>query len=408
MKIAYFTDTFMPELNGVTNTLSRLQAWLDKQEIQYAFFAPDYNGHYCRKEKTGPVNGWPADVPAGDPLFQNKKIHRFRGIKTSLSPESCLAFPRNREVLAICDEFKPDLVHVVTELGIGYRGLKYARSRRLPLVMSYHTDYHKYLRFFHLDFFRPLVEKYLSWFYRSAHRILAPSRHTLEQLFQRQYRNLGLWSRGIDTEKFNPRFRNKEWRKRLGIDDKFVFLYVGRLSPEKGLDLLLAAIEEIEARFPGKAALVFTGGGPYADLIRQKKASHIILTGFKTGPELSEIYASCDCFAFPSGTETFGNAPLEAMASGLPVVGIASGGVTEFLSHGKNALLCADGDLKTFTENLITVMEHKTLRRKLAANGQKRAQSRAWDTIFDGLLSIYRGLIADKGISAGSSYRDAS
>jgi glycosyltransferase involved in cell wall biosynthesis len=391
MKIAYFTDTFTPELNGVTNTLAKLRSYLDRKDIQYSFFAPDY----------GRISG-------KDLVLQDKRVHRFRGMTTSLSPESCLAFPQYREILDLCDDFKPDLVHVVTELGIGYKGMKYARSRNLPLVMSYHTDYCKYLRFFHLDFFKPLVEKYLAWFYRPAHRILAPSKHTLEQLFQKKYPNLGIWSRGIDVKKFNPLHRNRKWRDRLGINDKFVFLYVGRLSPEKGLDLLLSAIEEIEGRFPQKAAFVFTGGGPYADLIRQKNFSNVILTGFKTGPELSEIYASCDCFAFPSGTETFGNAPLEAMASGLPVVGIASGGVTDFLVHKKNALLCANGDQRAFRENLIAVMENKTLRRELAENGRKLAQSRAWDTIFDDLFSIYQGLIADKQSPAKWCYHDAS
>jgi glycosyltransferase involved in cell wall biosynthesis len=409
MKIAYFTDTFMPELNGVTNTLSKLQTWLDKKNIQYAFFAPDYN-RSCRNEEVVPVNSRPADVPAirTPAVFQHKKIHRFRGIKTSLSPESCLAFPRRREIFDLCDEFKPDLVHVVTELGIGYKGLKYARSRGLPLVMSYHTDYCKYLRFFHLDFLRPLLEKYLSWFYRFAHRILAPSRHTLGQLFQRRYSNLGIWSRGIDTEKFSPRFRSRKWRKGLGIDDKFVFLYVGRLSPEKGLDMLLCAVEEIETRFPGQAAFVFTGGGPYEEVIRRKNFPGTILTGFRTGPELSRIYASCDCFAFPSGTETFGNAPLEAIASGLPVAGIAAGGVTEFLSHGKNALLCADGDQRTFTENLIAIMENKILSRELAENGRRLARSRTWDRIFDDLLAVYRGLVTDKQDIPENGYRDAS
>jgi glycosyltransferase involved in cell wall biosynthesis len=416
MRIAYFTDTFTPELNGVTNTLSRLQTWLDKKKIQYAFFVPDYGGQANGEERAGPANGWrggtgPAGSGTGGPggtVFQHKNLYRFRGMRPSLSPESCLALPRYREILRLCDQFKPDLVHVITELGIGYRGMRYACSRGLPLVMSYHTDYSRYLKFFHLDFLRPLVEKYLAWFYRSAHRILAPSRHTLEQLFQKRYRNLGLWSRGIDTEKFNPRFRSLKWRESLGIDDKFVFLYVGRLSPEKGLDTLLCAVKEIEDRFPGRAAFVFTGGGPYADLIQQKNLPHVILTGFKAGHELSVIYASCDCFAFPSATETFGNAPLEALASGLPVAGIASGGVTEFLFHGKNALLCADGDRGAFTENLTTIMENKTLRRELAKNGRKLAQSRAWDTIFEGLLSVYRGLIAGKRIAAGNGYRDAS
>jgi glycosyltransferase involved in cell wall biosynthesis len=185
-----------------------------------------------------------------------------------------------------------------------------------------------------------------------------------------------------------------------------VFLYVGRLSPEKGLDMLLYAAAEIEARFPGKAAFVFTGGGPYGEFIRQKNLPNVTLTGFRTGCELSEIYASCDCFAFPSGTETFGNAPLEAMASGLPVAGVNNGGVTEFLSHGKNALLCADGDRHVFTENLITIMKNRGLRRELVKNGRRLAQSRTWDAVFEDLLEVYAALIRENG--AGTGYRDAS
>jgi glycosyltransferase involved in cell wall biosynthesis len=183
---------------------------------------------------------------------------------------------------------------------------------------------------------------------------------------------------------------------------------VGRLSPEKGLDILIQAIAEIEGRFPGKAALVFTGGGPYANIIRRKNYSNVILTGFKTGNELSEIYASCDCFAFPSGTETFGNAPLEAMASGLPVAGIAAGGVMEFFAHGRNALLCADGDQRAFTENLITIMNSETLRRELAERGRGTARARAWDFIFDALLEVYAGLKENNKSGMGSGYRDDS
>jgi glycosyltransferase involved in cell wall biosynthesis len=391
MKIAYFTDTFVPEVNGVTNTLSRLSGYLEKQNIQYTFFAPEYPCKAERPETSG-----------------YKRVHRFKGITTAFSPESSLAFPPAKEIARYCDNFKPDLVHVVTELGIGYRGMKYARSRGLPLVMSYHTDYCKYLQYFHLDFLKAPLEKYLAWFYAFAHRILAPSKHTLEELFRRRYRNLGIWSRGIDTSSFSPQFRSRDLRRRLGVDDKFVFLYVGRLSPEKGLDMLLHAAAEIERRFSGKTAFVFTGGGPYGEIIRRKGLPNVILTGFKTDRGLSELYASADCFAFPSGTETFGNAPLEALASGLPAAGVSGGGVTEFLFHGRNALLCAAGDYAGFTENLVTIMGNATLRRRLSENGEKTARSRNWDFIFAGLVEVYADLIQSHQSVMGSTYRDAS
>ena len=126
------------------------------------------------------------------------------------------------------------------------------------------------------------------------------------------------------------------------------------------------------------------------------------MTGFKSGRELSEIYASCDCFAFPSGTETFGNTCLEAMASGLAVAGVGSGGVTDYLVHGKNALLSANGDKDGFASNLVELMTNRKLRLRLANNGFAAAQARDWDKVFDGLLNEYESLIYRKTIEAQS------
>jgi glycosyltransferase involved in cell wall biosynthesis len=236
---------------------------------------------------------------------------------------------------------------------------------------------------------------YLFWFYRFAHRVLVPSRHTLEDLFRRRYRYLDIWSRGIDSSLFNPAYRNEDLRDRIG-QGKFMFLYAGRLSPEKSLDMLLYAAAEFERRFPRKTAFVFTGDGPYAETILKQKLPNVVLTGFKRGRELSEIYASADCFAFPSGTETFGNAALEAMASGLAVAGVASGGVTDFLSHRNNALLCPAGNREAFLENLVTLMEDTDLRRSLAENARKTALARDWNRVFDGLVNTYREVIGEQ------------
>lgn len=382
VKIAYFTDTFSPEVNGVANTLTKLSSYLERKRIRHAFFAPDYDGK------------------GGSTIREGKRIHRFPGIRVRISPNSCLAFPRTRDIFDLCDDFAPDLVHVTTELGIGYKGMKYALSRKLPLLMSYHTNYCNYLDYFHLSSLKTMADGYLKWFYGFSQKILAPSVHTLEQLAEKGYQNLGIWSRGIEADKFNPGFRSAEIRQELGIGAQFAFLYVGRLSPEKGLDTLLSAIEKINASYPGRTAFVFTGDGPYAETIRRSGFDNVVLTGFQTGRELSRIYASCDCFAFPSGTETFGNAPLEALASGLPVVGVHSGGVTEFLKHGENALLCADGDGEAFAENLCRVMLDRKLHSSLAEKGRQTALSRNWDRIFDGLLAEYREILQTAWVHA--------
>jgi glycosyltransferase involved in cell wall biosynthesis len=382
LKIAYFTDTYSPEVNGVTNTLSRLGAYLSEKHTHHVIFAPAYKNEDMlpRRENRHSVY---------------RSLYRFKGLKTRLSPESRLAFPAFWEIDEICDGFKPDLVHVSTELGIGFRGMRYAVTRNLPLVMSYHTNYDEYLRYFDLELLKPVLEKYLSWFHRFAHRILVPSRHTLADLFKRQYRNLGLWSRGIDAGRFHPQYRNEDLRNRIG-NGRFMFLYVGRLSPEKNLDMLLYGATELERRFPRKTVFVFTGDGPYAETIRKQKLPNVVLTGFKRDRELSEIYASADCFAFPSGTETFGNAALEAMASGLPVAGVASGGVTDFLSHGYNALLSPEGSREAFLENLVTFMKDSDLRLSLAEKARKSALTRDWNSVFDGLINTYAAVIEEQ------------
>ena len=265
MKIAYYTDTLAPEVNGVANTLGKLSDYLERKSIRHTFFAPDY-----RKD----------DIEEPDMLSGLKRVHRFPGVRVKVSPESCVAFPRAALINSLCDEFSPDLIHVTTEFGIGYRGLKYATSRKLPLVMSSHTDFCNYLKYFDLDPLEVIAEKYLKWFYSFSDKTLVPSKHTLEKLKEKNYKNLGIWTRGIDTSKFNAGFRSTEVRKMLGTGDKFAFLYVGRLSPEKGLHLMIPAIREINNRFPGKAVFVFTGDGPYAEKIQQAGFENVIMTGF--------------------------------------------------------------------------------------------------------------------------------
>jgi len=374
MRIAYFTDTYSSEVNGVTNTLSRLGNYLDRSHIHQLVIAPDYEG-----ENTSCDSGF-------------RRVYRFRGITTAISPKSRLALPSYWDIDKICDNFMPDLVHVTTELGIGFRGMRYAQSRNIPLVMCYHTDYCKYLKYHNLEFMRPFLESYLSWFYRFSNSILVPSKYTFNELSQKGYRNLDIWSRGIDANNFNPDYRNETLRKTLA-DKKFIFLYVGRLSAEKSIDLLLHAAGEIEKRFPGRSAFVFTGDGPYAEFIRKSNVPNLICTGFKRGRELSEIYASADCFAFPSATETFGNVVLEALASGLPVAAVNGGGVTDFLIHNENALLCSPDNAEAFMENLVSIMEDNRLRSKLSANARKSVLSRDWNRIFGGLVSIYEEII---------------
>ncbi len=332
MRIAFFSDAFYPQINGVSNTLMYLSEYLQQQGIEHIFLAPDYVGEDQEK----------GQMP----------VIRFKGIRPHLCPECCLAFPSPVKVQQVLSDFRPDVIHIVTELGIGWAGLRAARTMNIPIVMSYHTNFDKYLEFYHLKYLNKALNVYMKWFHNFALVNLCPSAHTMFSLQRQGFKRLDIWSRGIDLERFHPDHFNTEVREQMGGKDKFVFLYVGRIAAEKGLDIYFQSIKEINEQCMERLQFVFTGEGPYLDELMSQQIPNIIFTGPKRGQELAEIYASADAFVFPSGTETFGNVLLEAMASGLPVICANTGGVTDFTENNENAFVFKNGDSADLTHAL--------------------------------------------------------
>ena len=368
MNIAYFTDTFTPQLNGVTNTFGHLCRYLRDRELGHMFFAPDYETA--------------VEEHPGTPVL------RFKGIRPSIYPECRLAFPPHARVIEALHDFRPDLIHIATEQGIGYSGLKAARELGVPVVMSYHTNYDTYLDFYGLGYLSRPVWSYVRWFHNFAALNLCPSENTLKDLDQRGFKSLDIWSRGIDMRRFSPGHFSGEVRRELGAGGRTAFLYVGRMAREKGLELLAGSIRAVNETHRDEVLFVFTGDGPYLAPLKAMEIPNTVFTGPQTGVKLSQIYASCDVFMFPSGSETFGNVMLEAMASGLPGICVDAGGVTNFTVHGKNALVCKYGDADSFA-GAITAMLNGELREKIRAGALETARARNWDAIFDGLVGKY-------------------
>jgi glycosyltransferase involved in cell wall biosynthesis len=317
MRIAIFSDTFFPQINGVTNTFRHLEQYLICNDVDHLFFVPEYDedARY---------------TPDG-------RIVRFKGITPYIYPECRIVFPPYEKVLETLSAFQPDVVHIATELGVGLCGLRAARACKLPIVMSYHTNFDRYLEFYHLKTFCKALWAYMKWFHSFAGVNLCPSYDTLCDLQQRGFQKLDIWSRGIDPEQFNPRYYSEKLREDLEAGEKTVFLYVGRIAREKDLDTLAESIRIVGRRRPGKALFIFKGDGPFLEELRSMDLPDTVFTGTKRGRELSEIYASSDVFVFPSGSETFGNVLLEAMASGLASICVDSGGVTDFAFTAKRA-----------------------------------------------------------------------
>ena len=368
MRIAIFTDTFYPQINGVSNTLRNLSQYLQANQVEHVFFAPDYD--------------FESPECAGLPVI------RFKGICPKIYPECRIAFVSTGRMAGLLEEFAPDVVHIVSELGIGFAGLRASGALGIPVVMSYHTNFDRYLQFYNLPHFKKMLWAYMKWFHSFALVNLCPSGDTLRTLRQQGLQNLDIWSRGIDLERFNPSCRSKELRTQLGAGDKTVFLYVGRVSVEKGLDVLMQSICALNDTHGGEIQFWITGDGPFLPEMRKADLPNVVLTGEKRGAELSEIYASADAFVFPSGTETFGNVLLEAMASGLPVICTDSGGITDYTVHNENAWVFANGNADGLTRAILDFLDPK-LREHIRKGGLRTAKSKSWEAVFSRLVAHY-------------------
>lgn len=378
MKIAYFTDTYYPEINGVTNTLNNLTAYLKKTGNKYLVFAPDYDDG--RRDT-------------------DKAVMRFRGLRPLIYPNSRLALPFYRTVRSAILDFDPDVIHITSELGIGLSGLRVARELNIPIVMSYHTNFDSYLNFYGFGHMEKPYWGYMKWFHSFAEVNLCPSSDTLTTLEKIGFRNPDVWSRGIDGSLFSPANYSEELRARLGGEGKTIFLYVGRIAREKGLDTLAEAIGRINENYADEIIFVFTGDGPYLSELEGMNIPNAVFTGFLQKKELAEVYASSDIFVFPSGTETFGNVLLEAMSSGLPAICTDSGGVTDFTNHLENAYVCKYGNVESLAKGMTEMLNNPALRQDIRREGLDTATMRSWDYIFDGLLSQYERVLCKTEIS---------
>lgn len=370
MRIAIFSEVYWPMVSGVSHSLQRLVTELEARGHTCRVYAPEYA------------------LPAGEPDRGN--IHRSPAFGLFLYPDVNWAFPRQADIAADFARFAPDVVHVATEFAMGTTGLRLARQHGVPVVASAHTDYERYATRYRLDWLMPAGWGYLRWFYGQAGTVLCPSHVYERHLNLRGIRHTGIWSRGVHRDQFNPARRSPDFARRLGLAEGTpIVLHVGRLAAEKNLHLLLEAWHRL-VREGTPAQLVLVGRGPLGEELATARHPQVTLTGVLTGEPLWEAYASADCFVFPSSTETFGNVLLEAMASGLPSLAVAAGGVLDFASHGANAWVVAPDDTAALADGMATLLGDASLRERLRAGALATAAGRDWGTIFDGVEACYR------------------
>jgi phosphatidylinositol alpha 1,6-mannosyltransferase len=373
-RVAFFTDSFH-EVNGVALT-SR----------EFARFARE-KGYPFLSIHTGPeTRAW------SDGCFETFELKNSRAVlqlDTNLAFD--LLFPRHfgrlRRALA---RFRPDVVHVTGPGHCGILGAALAFQLGVPLAASWHTNLHEFagrrlaraLRFLPAGVQRAACgfaeDRCLDLtvqFYRLARVLFAPNPELVDLLGARTGRPTHLMLRGIDTALFSPEHRDRS-------DNAFVVGYVGRLSPEKNVRMLLEVQRGLAEAGMEDCRFLVVGEGSEREWL-QTNLRNCKLTGVLRGKELARAYAGMDAFAFPSETDTFGNVILEAMASGVPPIVAAGGGPKYLVQAGVNGFQAANP--REFVSAILGLQYDAELLRQLAANAREAVLGFSWASVFEGV-----------------------
>ncbi|MEP6619541.1 MAG: glycosyltransferase family 1 protein [bacterium] len=364
MRLALYTDTFAPQMNGVTRTLGRLVAAV--------------------RERGGDASVFTTSDPRAG---VDDRVGRWPSIRCPKYPELRVALPNPTRAMNELLAFRPTLVHAATPFALGASARSAARSLGIPLVTSYHTSFSDYARFYGVGYLERPIWSALRAFHNAGRRTFCPTEVVRRELAAHGFERLSVWGRGVDRAHFTPSRRTRDMRHRMGAGDgSIVVAYVGRIAPEKGIDHLLEAMTRLAAH-DSTIVLVLAGDGPYLDHCRAIAPPNCRFLGRMEGLELAAFYASADTFVFPSSTDTFGNVLLEAMASGLPILAADTPASREVLG-GAGAYY--EGDSATALAASLTELAYNHARRAHAgATSLARSADFDWSRVFDALFDEY-------------------
>lgn len=301
----------------------------------------------------------------------------------------------------------PDLIHVHSEFGCGLEGMLLGRWKRVPVIGTFHTffaepEYLKQFRIPNFEITRKAMWKYSVGFFNRCRHIISPSKSVRDHLLSRGLkRPATLMSNGIDRIDFRSREAIEAYRRSLGIDD-FAFVYVGRVSPEKSLDIVLEAFKKIVAANP-KTKLVIIGNGPSDEALDKQipelgLTESVVRTGRIERDQLMKDNAPLlgDVFVTASKTENQPLSLLEAMAFGLPMIGPRAKGIPELIEDGVDGIIFEPDDVEGLAGAMMRLMENETLRREMSEAAIRNANEHRIDKIGDQLEAIYQAAIGKK------------
>lgn len=377
MRIALFTETFLPKVDGIVTRLSHTVDHLQRLGDQVLVVSPD----------------------GGLREYKGAKIFGIPGFPLPLYPELKLALPRP-SIRQVLEDFQPDLIHIVNPAVLGLGGLYYAKSLDVPLVASYHTHLPKYLEHYGLGMLEGVLWELLKAMHNQAQLNLCTSTAMQDALTSHGIEHVEVWQKGVDTELFQPGLASRAVRSHLsqGHPDSPILLYVGRLSAEKEIDRIKPVLQAIP-----DARLALVGDGPY----RQELEKHFEDTpthfvGYLTGQDLAAAFASADAFIFPSRTETLGLVLLEAMAAGCPVIAANAGGIPDIVVDGVNGYLFDPADEAGAIGATQRLLENQLERETLRRNARYEAEKWGWAAATRQLQGFYRSVLSSQSLPSAA------
>jgi glycosyltransferase involved in cell wall biosynthesis len=368
MRICLVSETWTPDINGVAHTLGQLSGELHSRGLRLQLIRPR------------PL------TPAPPRSAGMEAELRVRGVSVPGYREVRLGLPASRAILRLWREQRPDVVYLATQGPLGWSAQRVARRLAIPTVAGWHTNFDHYCRDYGFPCLAPLVIRRLRAFHNRCAATLVPTRDQARALAAQGFDNLRLMARGIDGERFSPAHRDPELRRRWGAGEhRPVALHVGRLAPEKNLDLLRDTFLAMQDARPDLRQVI-VGDGPGRRLL-ERALPEAHFTGFIDPEALVRHYASADLFIFPSLSETWGNVVLEAMASGLGVVAFRHAAGAELIDDDVNGVTAPADDPTAFREAAVTLCQQPARTARLGRAARQRALAYTWPAITDDFLA---------------------
>ena len=383
LHVAVVTETFPPEVNGVAMTLGHMVAGLRAR------------GH--RISLVRPRQG--SDETVTDAATMRTTL--VRGLPIPGYPGLKFGLPAPRLFRRLWRADRPHVVQIVTEGPLGASAVAAARALDIPVITEFHTNFHAYSRHYGFGWLERMVSMHLRRLHNRGDLTLVPSHQLGIDLMRRGYGNIRVVARGVDTGLFNPARRSAALRAAWDVaPGDLVAAHVGRLAPEKNLDLVMESFATMKRHAP-RARLLLVGDGPARRRLEREHPGHIY-AGMRHGEDLAGHYASADLFLFPSLTETYGNVTLEAMASGLPVVAFRMAAAAELIRHGHNGMLAEPGANAAYVRAVLDLIARPEARGRIAAAAAQSVAAFNWERIHDRMEGMLREAIQRPSASAAN------